>query len=345
MDFKIFPNTDLKVSKLCLGTMTWGQQNTEIEAHQQLDLAVEKGINFIDCAEMYPIPANPKTQGRSELYIGNWLTKRKNRAELIITSKIAGPNRNMDHIRNPLDFSKKSLTDAIHKSLKRLQTDYIDIYQLHWPERFTNYFGKRDFTENKNETWTDNFAEVLIHLEEFVSAGKIRHIGISNETPYGLMRCIEESRNGKLKIVSVQNPFNLLNRKDEIGLSEIIIRENIGYMAYSPLGFGTLSGKYISGKATENTRINQFKQYTRYSSEQAIKATEKYFGIAQKHHLKFSQMALAYILQKKFVTTPIIGATSITQLSENIESIKVSLSDEVLQEIETVHHQIPNPAP
>ncbi len=345
MNYTTLPNTDLKISKLCLGTMTWGQQNTEAEAHEQLDFATEKGINFIDCAEMYPVPARAETQGSTETYIGNWLAKKKNREDLIISSKIAGPSRNMDHIRKPLDFSKKSLEDAINKSLKRLQTDYIDLYQLHWPDRGTNYFGQRDYTHSEDEIWRDNFAEVLTHLEEFEKAGKIRHIGISNETPFGVMRCIEEARKGKLKIVSVQNPFNLVNRKDEIGLSEILQRENIGYMAYSPLGFGTLTGKYLNGKADENSRINQFKQYTRYSSKQALEATEKYYAITKKHNLSFTHLALAFILQKKFVTAPIIGATSIEQLSENIESINISLSKEILTEIDAVHNQIPNPAP
>ena len=345
MKYTILPNTSLKISKLCIGTMTWGQQNTEAEAHEQLDFAIEKGINFIDCAEMYPVPANPDTQGRTETYIGNWLTKKKNREDLIIATKIAGPSRSMDHIRQPLDFSKKSLEEAIHKSLKRLQTDYIDLYQLHWPERNTNYFGQRDYTHKENEAWQDNFAEVLNNLEAFVRDGKIRHIGLSNETPFGVMRCIEEFRNGKLKIVSVQNPYNLVNRKDEIGLSEILQRENIGYLAYSPLGFGTLSGKYLNGTATENSRINQFKQYSRYSSQQAFDATEKYAEIARNHNLSCAQMALAFILQKKFVTAPIIGATSIEQLAENIESINVTLSKEILKEIDVIHNQIPNPAP
>ncbi len=345
MIYTTFPNTNLKISKLCLGTMTWGQQNNQAEAHEQLDFAIEKGINFIDCAEMYPVPANPKTQGRTETYIGNWFAKRKNREDLVLATKIAGPSRAMDHIRQPLDFSKKSLEDAINKSLKRLQTDYIDLFQLHWPERNTNYFGQLDYTHKEDEVWEDNFAEVLEDLENFVKAGKIRHIGISNETPFGVMRCIEESRKGRLKIVSVQNPYNLVNRKDEIGLSEILQRENIGYLAYSPLGFGTLTGKYLNGKADGSSRINQFKQYSRYSSKPAVEATQKYFEIAKKHNLSFAKMALAFILQKQFVTSPIIGATSITQLSENIESINISLSKEILKEIDEVHNQIPNPAP
>ncbi|MEM0517925.1 NADP(H)-dependent aldo-keto reductase [Aequorivita flava] len=345
MKYTILPNTNLKISKLCLGTMTWGQQNIEAEAHDQLDFAIEKGINFIDCAEMYPVPANPKTQGRTETYIGNWFAKKKNRENLVLATKIAGPSRNMDHIRQPLDFSKNSLENALHNSLKRLQTEYIDLYQLHWPERNTNYFGQRDYSHKPNEEWRDNFAEILSNLEEFVKAGKIRYFGLSNETPFGVMRCLEETRKGKLKVVSVQNPFNLVNRKDEIGLSEILHRENIGYLPYSPLGFGTLTGKYLNGTADKNSRINQFKQYSRYSNANAVQATEKYFEIAKNNNLSFAQMALAFILQKKFVTAPIIGATAITQLSENIESINVSLSKEILKEINAVHSQIPNPAP
>ncbi|WP_271423762.1 aldo/keto reductase [Aequorivita sinensis] len=345
MKYTTLPNTNLKISKLCLGTMTWGQQNTEAEAHQQLDFATEKGINFIDCAEMYPVPANPKTQGRTETYIGHWLARKKNRNDIVIATKIAGPSRNMDHIRLPLDFSRKSLDEAINNSLKRLRTDFIDLYQLHWPERSTNYFGQRDYTYKEDEAWSDNFAEVLYNLERFVKEGKIRHFGLSNETPYGVMRCMEEARKGSIKIATVQNPFNLLNRKDEIGLSEILHREDIGYLPYSPLGFGTLTGKYLTGKANENSRINQFKQYSRYSSDTAKEATRQYFEIAKNYDLSFTHLALAFILQKKFVTAPIIGATSLAQLSENIECINITLSKSILKEINTVHNNIPNPAP
>ncbi|HLW31210.1 MAG TPA: NADP(H)-dependent aldo-keto reductase [Aequorivita sp.] len=345
MRYTFFPNTNLKISKLCLGTMTWGQQNTEVEAHQQLNFAIEKGINFIDTAEMYPVPAKAETQGRTENYIGNWVAKSKKRQDIILATKIAGPSRSMDHIRQPMDYSKKSLEDALHKSLKRLQTNYIDLYQLHWPERSTNYFGQRDYRYKEKEVWSDNFEEVLEHIESFVKEGKIRHFGISNESPFGVMRFLEESRKRKIKIISVQNPYNLVNRKDEIGLTEILQRENVGYMAYSPLGFGTLTGKYLDGKATPHSRINQFKQYSRYSSKTAIEATAEYWDIAKKHNLNFGQLSLAFVLQKKFVTAPIIGATSIEQLSENIESININLSKEILKEIDAVHAQIPNPAP
>ena len=345
MRYTFFPDTNLKISKLCLGTMTWGQQNSEVDAHQQLDFATEKGINFIDTAEMYPVPAKAETQGRTENYIGNWFSKSKKRHEIVLATKIAGPSRAMDHIRQPMDYSRKSLEDALHKSLKRLQTDYIDLYQLHWPERSTNYFGQRDYRHQESEVWNDNFLEVLDHIEDFVQEGKIRHFGISNESPFGVMRFLEESRKGKIKIISVQNPYNLLNRKDEVGLTEIIQRENIGYMAYSPLGFGTLTGKYQNGKATSHSRINQFKQYSRYSSKTAVEATLGYAALAKKYHLNFAQLSLAFILQKKFVTAPIIAATSIEQLSENIESIHVNLSKEILKEIDTIHADIPNPAP
>lgn len=325
--------------------MTWGQQNTELEAHSQLDFAFEKGINFIDTAEMYPVPAKAVTQGRTENYIGNWLVKSKKRQDIILATKIAGPSRAMDHIRQPMDYSKKSLEDALHNSLKRLQTDYIDLFQLHWPERRTNYFGQRDYKHNEKEVWNDNFEAVLEHVQAFITQGKIRYFGVSNESPYGVMRFMEASRRGKIKIISVQNPYNLLNRKDEIGLTEILHRENIGYMAYSPLGFGTLTGKYLNGNATPDSRVNQFEQYKRYSSKTAIEATAKYLEIAKKYDLNFAQLAIAFVLQKSFVTAPIVGATSIAQLSENIGSVNINLSKEILKDIDTVHAQIPNPAP
>ena len=345
MEYTILPNTDLKISKFCLGSMTWGRQNSEAEAHAQMDFAMDKGINLIDTAEMYPTPAQEETQGLTERYIGNWISKNKNRESLILASKIAGSNRKMVYIRPNLRFSKDALEDAITKSLIRLKTDYIDIYQLHWPERKTNYFGQRDYTHRENDPWEDNFSEVLNHLENFQKQGKIRHVGISNETPYGAMRYMENSRNGKTKIVSIQNPYNLLNRKDEIGLKEIVIRENIGYFAYSPLGFGRLTGKYMEGKDSENSRINIFKHYSRYSSESALEATLQYNEIAKKFNISLTHLSLAFILQQKFITAPILGATSVDQLSENIKSLDIILSKEIIKEINKVHNRIPNPAP
>ncbi|MAW96107.1 MULTISPECIES: aldo/keto reductase [unclassified Leeuwenhoekiella] len=344
MRYTTLPGTDVKISKICLGTMTWGEQNTEAEGHAQLDYAVEQGINFIDTAELYSVPAKAETYGSTESIIGTWLNKRGKRDDLIIASKIAGPAEMSKHIRTG-GYTKAEFKDAIHKSLKRLQTDYIDLYQLHWPERNTNYFGKLGYTHDADERWEDNFAQILEDLNAFIQEGLIRHIGVSNETPYGLGRYLEEARNGKPKMISVQNPYNLLNRKDEIGMTEIMLREDVGYLAYSPLGFGTLSGKYIKGTDTETSRINRFPQYSRYSNDLAVQATQKYQEIADKHGLSLTQMALAFVTDRPFMMSNIIGATSMQQLEENIGSINVRLSEELLEEINAVHTAIPNPAP
>jgi len=323
--------------------MTWGQQNTEAEGYAQLDFAVDKGINFIDTAEMYSVPGNPKTQGNTERIIGSWLAKTGNRDKVILTSKITGPNRFFEHIRKDLNFSKASLEDAIHKSLSRLQTDYLDLYQLHWPERGVNVFGVRDYKHNGK--WEDNISQVIEWLKGFVKEGKIRHIGLSNETPWGVMRYMEEARKGALKMVSVQNSYNLLNRRDEAGLSEVLLREKVAYLPYSPLAFGVLSGKYLNKQKPSNARVTLFPNYNRYSGEGSSKATEVYAEIAKKHNLSLTQMALAFVRQQPFVTSTIIGATSLEQLSENIESVNVSLSEEILREINAVHSRFPNPAP
>jgi aryl-alcohol dehydrogenase-like predicted oxidoreductase len=344
MEYTTLPATVIKVSKICLGSMTWGQQNTEAEGHQQLDLAVEKGINFIDTAEMYPVPAQGKTQGRTEEIIGSWFKKNGNREKIVLASKITGPGEAMSHIRPNLGFSKATIREAIDSSLKRLNTDYIDLYQLHWPERNSNFFGKRGYEYDPAEEWNDNFKEVLANLQELISEGKVRQIGLSNESPYGVMRCVEESRKGAPRISTVQNPYSLLNRKDEIGLTEIYHRENIGLFPYSPLGMGTLSGKYLNGQP-ENSRLTLFPQYTRYSNPQAVEATKRYCETAENFSLNPAQMALAFVIRQPFVTSTIIGATSLEQLSENIDSINVKLSEEILKEIEEIHEAIPNPSP
>jgi aryl-alcohol dehydrogenase-like predicted oxidoreductase len=346
MKYTTLPNTTLKVSKICLGTMTFGRQNTEKEAHEQLNFALEKGVNFIDTAEMYAVPFTMETQGLTEQYIGNWLKEFGNRDKLVLASKITGPGRGIfNDIRPNLDFSAASLEDALHKSLQRLQTDYLDLYQLHWPERSVNIFGNRDYNHLPNQEWQDNISEILERLEKFVKEGKVRHIGLSNETPFGVMRYMEEHRKGKLKMVSVQNAYSLLQRRDEVGLTEVLQMENIGYLPYSPLAFGVLSGKYLKGKKPENARVTLFPNYSRYSSESSLEATQKYYEIAKKHGLSLVKMALSFVNERPFVTSNIIGATNLVQLSENIDSINISLSKEILSEIEEVHQQMPNPAP
>lgn len=343
MRYTTLPSTDIKVSKICLGSMTWGEQNTESEGHQQMDYAIDQGVNFIDTAELYAVPAKKETQGKTEEIIGSWLKKTGKRKDLVIATKIVGPREFVKHIRTG-GFTKAEFTDAIYKSLKRLQTDYIDLYQLHWPDRNTNFFGVRGYQHNENESWKDNFAEVLDYLDEFIKQGKIRHIGVSNETAYGLMRYTEEARKGAPKMITVQNPYNLLNRKDEVGLTEVLHRENIGHLPYSPLGFGQLTGKYLDDKP-QNARVTLFPQFARYHNEKSFEATRAYNEIAKKHNLSLTQMALAFVTDRPFVTSNIIGATTMEQLKENIDSINLTLSDEILKEIEKVHEGNPNPAP
>ena len=346
MKYTKLPNTNLEVSKICLGTMTFGRQNTELEAHEQLGFAMDKGVNFIDTAEMYAVPFTPETQGLTEQYIGTWLAKNGNREKVVLASKITGAGRGIfNSIREDLNFSKESLDDALHNSLNRLQTDYLDLYQLHWPERVVNVFGVRDYDHGPNTQWEDNFSQILDRLETYVKEGKIRHIGLSNETPFGLMRYMEEHRKGKRKMVSVQNSYNLLQRRDEIGLTEVLQMENVGYLVYSPLAFGVLSGKYLNNEKPAEARVSLFPNYSRYSSESSAKATEKYAAIAKKYGLSLTQMALAFVNQQPFVTSNIIGATSIEQLSENIGSIDVVLSEEIFKEINMIHTLMPNPAP
>lgn len=344
MKYTTLPNTNIKISKICLGTMTFGNQNTEAEAHQQLDYAVSRGINFIDTAEMYPIAGNAQIFGSTERFIGSWLKQRGKRDDLVIATKIAGPNRGMDYIRQPLDFSKKSITEAVDKSLKNLQTDYIDLYQMHWPERKMNMFGQRGYTIVE-DAWTDNFRDVLETFDILIKSGKIRHIGVSNETPWGVMRFLNESEKHNLpRIVSIQNPYSLLNRLFEVGLTETCYRENVGLLAYSPLGFGVLTGKHLNG-ITKDSRIGLFPQFTRYTSENSTKATRLYRQLASDHNLTLTQMALAFVQHRTFVTSTIIGATTLGQLQENIDSQNVVLSPEILNEINRIQETIPNPAP
>ena len=345
MKYTTLPNTNIKVSKICLGTMTWGNQNTEAEGHEQLDYALEQGVNFIDTAELYPVPATAETSGRTSTIIGNWLHKRNNRDKVILASKIAGPGDYTAHIRTN-GFSKEGLNDAITKELKRLQTDYIDLYQLHWPERQTNTFGVRDYNHNPTDGWKDNFNEVLHSLKEQIKAGKIRHIGMSNEKAWGAMRYIEESRTHNLpRMCTIQNAYSLINRVFEGDMAEVALRENIGLLTYSPMAFGVLSGKYIKGTAGEDARLKLFPRFARYSSEQSTEATRRYLKIAEDNNITLAQMSLAFVNQQPFVTSNIIGASKMEQLKENIDSINVTLSKEILNQINAVHAVIPNPAP
>ena len=345
MKYTTLPNTDIKVSKICLGTMTFGQQNTEADGHAQMDYAFENGINFFDTAEMYSVPAREETYGSTERILGTWFKKTGKREDVILASKIAGPNPNFTYMREKNDFSPVSIKFALDQSLQRLQTDYIDVYQLHWPERKTNFFGQRGF-KVQDDAWEDNIHSVLETLDGFIKEGKINHIGLSNETPWGIMRFLEESKNFNLpRIKTVQNPYSLLNRQFEVGSAEVCIRENVGLFAYSPMAFGVLSGKFLTGESHPNARIKLFPQFSRYNSAQCTEATRLYQEVANKNGLSLTELALAFIEQQPFVTSTIIGATTVEQLKENIDTIKVSLSEEILKEIDAVHAVIPDPAP
>ena len=326
--------------------MTFGNQNTEIEAHNQLDYAVERGINFLDTAEMYPIGGNAQIFGSTERFIGSWINKigASQREKLVIATKIAGPNRGMEYIRKPLDFSKKSITEAVELSLKNLQTDYIDLYQMHWPERVMNMFGQRGVSKI-DTNWQENFFEVLTIFDGLIKEGKIKHIGVSNENPYGVMKFINESEKHNLpRIVSIQNPYSLLNRLFEVGLSEICMRENVGLLAYSPLAFSFLTGKHLNG-IQPNSRLGLFPNFTRYTNENCFKATQFYQKLAEDNGLTLTQMALAFVNQQDFVASTIIGATNLEQLKENIDAFEITLSSDIVSQINAIQEIVPNPAP
>jgi aryl-alcohol dehydrogenase-like predicted oxidoreductase len=345
MKYSNLPNTTTKISKIGLGTMTFGQQNSEAEGHEQMDYALENGVNFFDTAEMYSVPAKKETYGSTEKIIGTWFKKTGNRENVVLATKIAGPNRNFDYMRKENDFSSESLTYALDQSLKRLQTDFIDLYQLHWPERKSNMFGVLGF-KVQEDAWEDNFQSVLECLQGFIKQGKIRTIGVSNETPWGLMRFLEESNKYNLpRMATIQNPYSLVNRSFEVGLSEVCHRENVGLLAYSPLAFGVLTGKFLNGANPPNARINLFPQFARYNSENTREAARRYNEIANDFGLTLTELSLAFVNQQPFLSSTIIGATTIEQLKENINSIKVTLDENVLNEIDKIHSIIPNPAP
>jgi len=346
MNYKKLGNTDLVVSTICLGTMTWGEQNTIKEGFEQMDYALNQGINFFDAAEMYPSPSRKETYGETEKIIGHWFSERKNRDKIILASKISGPG--MSYIRGGgLQFSEKNISIAIENSLKRLKTDYIDLYQLHWPERKTNFFGRLGYEHREDSNEWNDFEKILIVLENFIKEGKIRYIGLSNETSWGLSKFLEVSKLKKLpKMMSVQNAYNLLCRTYEIGLAEISIREKSGLLAYSPLAGGFLTGKYQNKNLPENSRQKLFAEYyTRYSKSYAAEVIEKYFNISKKFDLNFAQMSIKFCEIQKFITSTIIGATSMEQLKINIESVNVTLEKEVIKEINNVHLIHSNPCP
>ena len=340
-------HTNIEVSKICLGTMTFGEQNTEKEAHEQLDFALEHGVNFIDTAEMYPVPPNSKTQGLTEKYIGSWLKKRNNRDDVIIASKVTGPAPDFSYIRNSLKIDKKNIEKAIAENLKRLNTDYIDLYQIHWPQRQTNYFGQLNYKyskENTNEI-IDNLNESYEALNNLVESGKIRSIGLSNDTSWGAMKFLEISKEKSFsKIVTIQNPYSLLKRTYEINMAEISEMENIKLLAYSPLGFGVLTGKYINNKP-KNSRLSLWNRFDRYSNKNSKYSTLKYVELAKKYNITPTQLALSFVNQQPFVISNIIGATNLSQLTENIKSIDLILDEEIINEIESIHLSQPNPAP
>lgn len=345
MQYHLLGDSDLKVSEISLGTMTFGQQNSLDEAHQQLDYAIACGINFIDTAEMYPVPARAETYGSTELYIGEWL-KRQQRDRLIIATKIAGPGRGMKWIRDGAKaINRANVQQALEDSLKRLQTDYIDLYQIHWPDRYVPLFGQTVYDPTKNRE-TVPIAEQLAIFAEFIQAGKIRYLGLSNETPWGICQFVQAAKAlGLPKVISIQNAYNLLNRVFDSALAEVCDRENIGLLAYSPLGFGTLSGKYLPN-SPQNGRITQFSGFgQRYLKTNVNEAVAAYAEIAQHYQMTPVQLAIAFVRSRWFVTSTIIGATTLEQLKENLSSLEITLNPEILKEIDAVGSRYPNPAP
>jgi len=345
MKYRQLGNTDILVSQLCLGTMTWGEQNTEAQARQQLDYAIGQGINFIDTAELYPVAARVDTQGLTEQFIGRWLKQHGRRDQLILAGKVASSGEIAKHIRGGPRLTRTHIHSAIEDSLQRLQTDYLDLYQLHWPDRQSNFFGKLGYVHQSDEEMTP-LLETLQALGELVTAGKVRHIGVANETPWGVMTLLHLAQQYNLpRIVSIQNPYNLLNRVYEIGLAEIGHREQISLLAYSPLAFGTLTGKYLDN-SPPHARLTLFERFNvRYSNEFGQKAIAAYVAVARKYGLAPAQMALAYVSSRPFLTSAITGVTQLEQLQSNIASLQLNLDEAVLQEIEHLHQQHPNPCP
>jgi len=348
MKYRKLGTTDIDVSVICLGTMTFGEQNTQEEGFEQLDYAVDRGINFIDTAELYAIMPRKETYGKTEEIIGNWFSKRNSRNKIILASKIASKDSGLSWIREggpKLKFDKKNINEAIDASLKRLKTDYIDLYQLHWPERKVPKFGKLDFDYDANDEDWIKIEEVLYNLDEIIKSGKVRYVGLSNETPWGVMKFIETSKKNKLpRMMSIQNVYSLVNRVFDVANSEVSIREQCGLLAYSPLAGGRLSGKYLNNKNPKNSRYTLWpSRFSRHHTVRGEIAIEKYFNLANKFGIAPSTFANSFVNDRPFVTSNIIGATNMQQLKENIDSIDVTLSAEILKEIEEIHLSDPNP--
>ena len=344
MNYKKLGNTDLDVSTICLGTMTWGEQNTQDEAFEQMDFALSNGVNFWDTAELYAVPPRKETYGDTEEIIGNWFEKTKKRKEVILATKVAGPARN--YLRNGENsFTGPNLESALNNSLKRLKTDYVDLYQLHWPERNVNNFGRLGYIHKEND-W-NQFKDVLGELDKYIKAGKIRYVGLSNETPWGALNYLRLSKDKNLpRMMSIQNPYSLLNRSYEVGLAEVSIREKIGCLAYSPLASGYLTGKYRNKNFPKGSRMERdFDFWTRYRKPNTEAAVELYFKICEKHNLNMTQMSIKFCEIQEFMTSVIIGATTMEQLKSDIESVNVNLSNDVIEEINQVQTIYPNPCP
>ena len=344
MNYKKLGNTDIDVSTICLGTMTWGEQNTQEQAFDQMDFALSNGVNFWDTAELYAVPPRKETYGDTEEIIGNWFEKTKKRKEVILATKVAGPAR--DYLRNGENsFTGPNLESALNNSLKRLKTDYIDLYQLHWPERNVNNFGRLGYVHKEND-W-NKFEDVLGELDKYIKAGKIRYVGLSNETPWGALNYLQLSKDKNLpRMMSIQNPYSLLNRSYEVGLAEVSIREKIGCLAYSPLASGYLTGKYRNKNFPKGSRMERdFDFWTRYRKPNTEAAVELYFKICEKHNLNMTQMSIKFCEIQEFMTSVIIGATTMEQLKSDIESVNVNLSNDVIEEINQVQTIYPNPCP
>lgn len=348
MEYRKLGRTGLDVSLVCMGTMTWGEQNSEAEAHEQIDYALSRGINFFDAAEMYPIAPRSETQGATERIIGNWFEKTGRREDIILATKVVGPGDHFNYIRDAAPrLTKKEVLSAVETSLQRLKTDYIDLYQVHWPARPANFFGRLDYPDDASNEGCAEIEETLSAMATLVEQGKIRHVGVSNETPWGVMEYLRLSREAGLpRIASIQNPYNLMTRQFEVGLSEMSLREDVGLLAYSPLAGGVLSGKYLNDQRPEGSRMTLWPhRFSRFLKPMGVKATQEYAKVAENHGLTMSQMALAFLTHKKFVTSSIIGATTMEQLKSNIDAYEMDLSDEVIADINGVHDLIPNPAP